>query len=417
MVCSLEYMDITLLIPILVVCILLEGFFSGSEIALVNADRYKLVIASDAGSKQAALALRMLGNSSRFFSTTLFGTNISTVTSSVVATLFIIHNFGEAYTPFALLVWPFALVFGEILPKSIFQHQSDRIVIYIAPILYVFSIVFFPFTWLLSGLTEKIIGRVKPHHSSQDRLTREELEMMIEVGRVGTSDVRQSERTMISRLFDLADKKVENIMTPLLDVIVLPVGASRKDADDMLAKHGFSRIPIYEGQAFNVVGLLHGLDLIFGDPDAKVRDLMHPVYYVPEEMPLDELLVAMKRRGDPLAVVVDEYGAATGIVTLEDLMEEVVGEISDEHDREPILYQRMGRNRYILSGRLEIEHANQRLKLDIPEGDYETMAGFVIHHLEKIPSVDEKFRVGDLEFKILRATDRAVLDIEVVKRG
>jgi len=409
-------MSITLLIIVLALCILLEGFFSGSEMALVNADKFKLALAIDSGSRRARFALHMVKHPSKFFSTTLLGTNVCVVTGSVVTTLFIIYRFGDVYAPFALLIWPFMLVLGEIVPKSIYQYHSDRIVLYVAPILFGFSILFYPIVWILSKLTDLLLGEIKRTSASHMPITREEIETIIEVGKPGTSDVRQSEKTMISRIFDLADKKVENIMTPLVDVIALPVGAARKDAENVLERYGFSRVPIYERQSFNIVGVLAGTDLLFGEPRATVRGLMREVYYVPEEMPLDELLVAMKRRGEPLAVAVDEYGAATGLVTVEDLLEEVVGEIRDEHDAIPTLYRRLGKHHYLLSGRLEIEEANERLKLEIPEGDYETIAGFMIHKLEHIPHVGEGFMAGRFEFKVVGATDRAVIEVEVARR-
>ena len=410
-------MSVFLLTIILFLCLIFEGFFSGSEIAFVNADKYGLALAKDSGSKLARFVLYFMEQPAKFFATTLLGTNICTVTGSVVATLFIIDRFGAPYAPFALLYWPFTLILGEIVPKSIYQHHSDRLVLYVTPILFGFSILCYPIVWFLSQLTNALLGGLRRRADSSPPISREELELMIEVGEPGTSDVRMSERTMISRIFDLAEKIVENIMTPLVDVIALPVEAPRADAERIMEEYGFSRVPIYEGQAFNVIGVLTGTDLLFGDPNKSIKDLMRPAYYVSEEMPLDELLVDIKKRGEPLAVAVDEYGAATGIVTGEDLLEEVVGEIRDEHDEIPALYRRLEKHRYILSGRLEIEHANERSKLDIPEGDYETIAGFVIHKLEHIPKVGEKFIVGRFEFKVVSSTDRAVREVEVVRKG
>ncbi|MBN1283570.1 MAG: HlyC/CorC family transporter [Proteobacteria bacterium] len=405
-------MSLVVVIIILVLCLLLEGFFSGSEIAVVNADKYRLALATDAGSKRARSVLHLAKHPAVFFSTTLLGTNLSAITATVVATFFIIDRFGEAYAPLAILYWPMALVFGEIVPKAVYQHHADRIVLRVAPLLLGVSFALYPAVWLFSKLTDVLLGGVKRRAELGHPITRDELELMIEVGGAGTSDVRPAERTLISRLFDLADKRVEQIMTPLVDVVSVPVGATHEEACGVMDLHGFSRVPVIDGDAFNVVGVLTGIDLLFGGKGKGVRELMHKAYFVPEEMSLDELLIEMKRKGVPLAVAVDEYGAATGIVTVEDLLEEVVGEIRDEHDEVPEHYTRTGRFRYLLSGRLEVSHANERLKLGIPAGPYQTVAGFVIHELERIPKAGESFRSGRFEYRVSRATDRAVLEVE-----
>jgi len=396
-----------------VVCLLAEGFFSGSEIALVNADKYRLALAVEARSKRALTALHMMKHPAKFFATTLLGTNICTVTGSVVTAIFIIDRLGPAYAGLAIVYWPFTLVLGEIVPKSIYQEHADRLVLYVAPLLYAVSIALYPVIWLLSRLTDVLIGRIKSVRGSQEPVSREELELMLEVGRPEGSDVKPAERTLISRMFDLADKTVEDIMTPLVDVVALPSTATRDEAALLLEKQGFSRVPVYEGRILNVVGVLAGTDLLFGDESARVAEIMKPAYFVPEEMPLDELLVAMKRRGEPMAVAVDEYGAATGIVTAEDLLEEVVGEIRDEHDEVPALYRRLGWHHYLVSGRMEVDFANEKLKLNIPEGDYATVAGFVISELARIPKAGESFRAGNHAFTVSCASERAVIEVEV----
>lgn len=412
---NFDYMSIIFLIVILLLCLLLEVFFSGSEMAVVNADKYKLALATDSGSARARSALHLVKHPATFFATTLFGTNLCTVTGSVVTTLFIIDRFGAAYAPFAILYWPFTLIIGEIVPKSVCQHYADRIILRIAPVLLGVSFALYPIVFIFSRLTDLLLGRIKKKEKRAPPISRDELELMLEMGSIESSDVRQSERTLISRLFDLADKRVGQIMTPLVDVISVPINASREDAARIMDEHGFSRVPVIDKNAFNIVGVLIGTDLLFEDETLSVRELMKPVYFVPEDMPLDDLFVTMKRKGMPLAVVVDEFGAATGIATVEDLLEEVVGEIRDEHDEVQMLYTRVGRHKYILSGRLEVEQANSRFLLGIPEGDYQTIAGFVTNLLERIPKVNETFKSGKYIYRITRATDRAVLEVEASK--
>jgi putative hemolysin len=402
-------------IIILVGCILAEGFFSGSEIALVNADKYRLALMTEEGSKRARAALRLLEQPSLFFSTTLVGTNMFVVAGSVVITLFIIHQFGERYAPFAILYSPLPLVFGEIVPKSIYQHYANRVVLKIAPILLGISLVARPVVWPLSKLTDFILGS-RTKKQDLPPISREDLETMMDLEASVSSDVRPMERTMIARIFDLAEKKVENIMTPLLDVDAIPLTATREEAARVLEETEYSRLPVYDGRIHNIIGVLENTDLMFASEDAEVRNIVHPAYFVPEEMPLDSLLVAMKRKGEPMAIVVDEYGASTGVVTTEDLLEEVVGEIEDEHDEIRPLYKRLGPKRFLVDGRLEIEDANERLKLGIEDGDYETVAGYVIHHFERIPHKGEKITIGKFAYTILRASDRAVYEMEIMAK-
>ena len=409
-------MSLGLTIFILVICLLVEGFFSGTEMAIVNAEKYRLAIRTDSGSKLALAALHMVKHPARFFATTLLGTNLCTVTGSVVLTLYIISRYGESYAPLAILYWPFTLIFGEMVPKSIYQYYANQIVLKVAPVLFIISIVLAPIIWPLTKLTDLLLGGVKKRLGAEPPLTREELELMIETGTESMSDMKPAERTMISRIFDLAEKRVANIMTPLVDVVSVPVDASREETSAMMEQAGYSRLPVFQHRIVNIVGVLEGTDLLFSDKEKPVKELIRPAYYVPEDMPLDELLLTMKRRGQPLTVVVDEFGGATGIVTTEDLLEEVVGEIRDEHDIVAPLYQRVGHHRYLVSGRLEIEQANEKLKLGIPSDDYETVAGFLLSKMERIPKVGESILIGTYIYTIRRANERAILEVEIAEK-
>lgn len=409
-------MSIAILIIILLFCLLAEGFFSGSEIAIVNTDKYKLALQTDRGSHTARAALNLVRNPALFFSTTLLGTNLFTITGSVATTLFIVHHFGEVYAPLALLYWPFTLVLGEIVPKSLYQHYSDRIILKVAPILLMVSYILYPFVFALAKLTDFLLGGIQKRFGEEPPLSRKDLETIMEMDEIEMSDVRPQERTMISRIFDLAEKKVENIMTPLVDVVAISIDSTREFAALTMEESEFSRIPVYEDQMHNILGVLTGTSLLFGSEKSEVRNLVRPAYFVPEEMPLDNLLVAMKRKGEQMAIVVDEYGAATGIVTMEDLLEEVVGEIRDEHDEIKPLYKRLGPKRFQVDGRMEIEDANERLKLDIPDGEYETVAGFLIHHFERIPKKGERISIGRYIYTIKRSSTKAIYEIEIISK-
>jgi len=287
-------MSVLILIIVLVVCLLLEGFFSGSEMALVNANKHKLALATDAGSTRARYALHLVKHPALFFSTTLLGTNLCTITATVVTTFFIIDRFGESYALLAILYWPFTLIFGEIVPKSVYQYHADKIVLRIATPLIVVSYVLYPAVWVFSKLTELLLGKVKSRAMTERPISKDELEIMIEAGKPEDSDVKPAERTIISRLFDLEDKRVRQIMTPLVDVVDVEESASRGEAERILEENGYSRVPVTQDEPFNVVGILTGTDLLFGDSKKSVKELMRKAFFIPEEMPLDELLLAMK---------------------------------------------------------------------------------------------------------------------------
>ena len=408
-------MSLILVIIICVIFLVLEGFFSGSEMAIVNADKHHLDQQSKSGSKSAQIAKKLLSSPGQFFSATLLGTNISTVTSSVVITLYIIYHWGEAYAPLAILWWPFTLIFGEIVPKSLYQHYADKLILKISPILMFWSYITFPISWVLGKFATGMLKVIRKRESAEPTLSRQELEHVLEEGTVGESDVKPDEQIMIARIFDLAEKRVENIMTPLVDVKTIHLSVSRKQAEKAMEESGFSRLPVYNKESFNIVGIVTCSDLLFRDTNLQIKDLAQPAFYVPEEMPLDELFKTLRQKNKNIAIVVDEYGAATGVITTEDLLEEVVGDILDEHDRSERNYKRIKAGHYIISGRMETEEVNAKFGIDIPNGDYETFAGFIINKMEHIPMVNESFEHNGWSIIIRKATPRAIIEIEVKK--
>lgn len=408
-------MTLPVFIGIMVVCLLAEGFFTGAEMAVVHADKLALRSRARRGSKRARLILSFLAKPGKFFSTTLLGTNLAVVTASVCTTYFIVRNFGERYEGLALLLSPVVLILGEIVPKSLYQHYANPIVLKTAYPLRFFGLLLSPIVWFLSKLTDALLGGVTKQVGSELPVTRDELEAILaEEKETGETEGRfRQRRTMISKIFNLAEKRVTNVMIPLIDVEALPISATLEEASRTFAEKGYSRLPVFQDRIFNIVGILHNIDLLLADPKNTVKELLRPAYFVPEGMPLDELLVTMKRKGQPMAVVVDEFGASSGIITLEDLIEQVIGEIEDEYDYQAPLYYRIGKNRFLVSGRLEIIEANDKLGLGIPAGDYETVAGFLIHQLGTIPANGTECRFGRLAFLVHRATEKAILEVEI----
>lgn len=402
------------LILILLLCLLTEGFFTGTELAVVHADKLKLRSRAKKGSKTAKLALQFQQNPGWFFSATLLGTNLALVTASVCTTYFIVENYGQAYEGWALLLSPIPLVFGEIIPKSLYQHYANRLIDKIVYPIKIFGTLLFPIVTVLTELNDFFLRKIKKQYHEAPLITREELETLIEEkAKSSPLGGGAKHHTMISKIFDLADKRVSNIMRPLVEVEALPISMDRQEAVQTLQRSKHSRFPIFQNKIINIVGVLHNIDLLTADEKKEIKDLMRPAYYVPEEMAADDLLIIMKRKQKPMAIVVDEYGGASGIVTLENVIEEIVGEIQDEYGTVNPLYFRIGKNRYLVKGRLAIHVANEKLKLDLPEGDYKTIAGFLISQMGRIPLQGEELPFGKLHFVIHQASEKAVQEVEI----
>jgi Mg2+/Co2+ transporter CorB len=223
------------------------------------------------------------------------------------------------------------------------------------------------------------------------------------------------ERQMIRRVFDFADVKVKDVMVPLVDVTALRDDSSLAQAVRIVRRQGHSRLPIFHEQMPNIVGMIHAFDLLVPGDAKRVKDRMKPAVYIPDMILANDVLRRMQEDGMNLAVVVDEYGGAVGIVTIEDLLEEVVGEIADEYDREadPVREQETGR--FHVGARAEVKELNERFPWRLPEGDYETLGGLLLHHFERIPSVDEIFEMPYATLRVLRTLERSIEEVEVIE--
>ncbi|MBI4223509.1 MAG: HlyC/CorC family transporter, partial [Deltaproteobacteria bacterium] len=354
-------MTFTTLLIIILVCLAAESFFTGTELAVINVDKLKLRGKARRGGRSANRVLSLLKNPGWFFSATLLGTNLAVVTASVCTTYYIVENFGGRYEGWALLLSPILLVFGEIVPKSVCQHYANILAYRAALPIKIFGWIFYPVVWVLTKLNDVFLGRASKKYAEAPPVTREELELFLKEGPHPEGPKLQLRRTMISKIFDLADKRISNIRVPLVEIRALPLHAAPEETALAFEESGQSRLPIFKDRILNIVGILHNIDYLMSGGKKSVQELMRPAYFVPEEMPLDDLFITMKRKGEPMAVVVDEYGGASGIVTLEDLLEEVVGDIHDEYDQPLPLYYRLAKNRFLLSGRLAIDEANEKL--------------------------------------------------------
>ncbi|HEX9205698.1 MAG TPA: hemolysin family protein [Candidatus Deferrimicrobiaceae bacterium] len=405
-------MDIVALVAL---CLLLEGLFTGSEMILVSADRHRLHERSRRGERGARLALLLLERPDRVLATTLTATNILVVLSTVIVTSRLLPRFGPWAEWVAVgVVTPLVIVLGEVVPKSFSRPRADRLVGGAARLVRVAQAALYPLVAAVSWLARLLsspFGGVAP---VQALVTREELSLLLQVGR-GVTDVESHERVMVRRAFHFGETRVADVFRPLAQVVALPEEATCREAARLAAQSGFSRYPLYRGRIDHVTGFLHVLDTVGSPPDAPVLPLLRKALFVPELMSLDELLRAFREGRTSFAVVVDEFGGVTGIVTAEDVVEEVVGEIEDEYDRRMEYYKKVSDDEFLVPGRMELAHLSEELGVRLPEGDYSTVGGFLTSLAGRIPAPGEEFPIPGARLRVERSSERAVLEVRVFR--
>ena len=395
--------------------LLVTALFSAAEMSFIAANRVRLRHMAEGGNRTAIRYLDAFRSPERLLSTAMMGVTIAHITASSVATWALLPVAGGAA---AILVTvaltPIMLVFGEVIPKAVARERATGLILWLFPVIEALGRLLTPLTWganALVGRALSLFGRERT--STRQFVSREELKLLLQM-EPEEADVTVSEAEMIDKIFDLGETAVREVMVPLVDVAALPETASRADAVHLIQERGFSRIPVFTDQVFNIVGVVTAMDLLRRGGEAPdVRALMRPATYVPETKRIDDLLRELQKNRVQLAVVVDEYGGAVGIVTVEDIVEEVVGEIRDEHDRTPAMVERLPDGSYRVSGRERIEELNDALDWSLPRGDYETVAGLALATVHRIPLVGEEFQVSGYTFTVLEADERRVRTVRI----
>ncbi len=409
-------MDVTVTILIMLLCLATEAFFSGSEIGIVSADRMQLRHKAAQGSRGARLALFMLEKPEWLLSTTLVGTNVSVVTNTTMATALMIHLFGEQFAWLAIIiVAPLIWIFGEIVAKSVFQQKADAITPLAIFVLRGASYLFLPILAVFSALSWTL-ARVLGGGEARNPFTlREEIATMMEMSAV-EGDIEPLERRMIRRVFHFSETTAEDIMVPLIDVVGVARASSCREARQIAKQQAHKRLAVYDERIDRIVGSLNVLDLLNQDPEKPIEEFVREVHYLPASIGIESLLSDFRKGAGTMAVIVDEFGGAEGIVMLEDILEVIVGELEDEFDAPGIAgawVRQVGERHYLVSARLELDRLNEELGLEIPEGDYETLAGFLLDLAKSIPRPGAMIRHGDITFTVERGTMQALQEIRI----
>lgn len=399
------------------VCLVIEMFFAAAELSVISCDRIALRKDAEAGLRAAVLLERFLDNKSRFLATTLLGTQLAVVVSTVNMTYALHKLFGPQRTELYLLLGltPILVIFGEIVPKTIGQQSADRWARRLVYPLYAASLAFGLLVWPLTRTTSLIMKRLGV--TERKLVTREELEALLKVpaARMKRGEITEGERSMISRIFDFTDTTAADVMVPLSDVVALAETADLATAARQIEETQYTRFPVYRERVDRVVGTVHAFDVLkAGRSEAKLGSLARAPIFVPGNQPAVDLLVELQRARQGMAIVVDEYGGAVGLATIEDILEEIVGEIHDEHDEASPKIRKEAEGVWRVAARTPVGEVNRQLRLDLPEGEeYESMAGLVLEKLRHIPREGESVRFGGVLIKVVKANERAVEEVQI----
>ena len=411
----------TLYVVFLFVCLLLSAFFSSSETAFIASQRIRiehLVSTKVNGAKRVS---KMLQRPEKLLSTILLGNNFVNTAAAALATALAVKYWPEHGVLIAtIVVTILLLVFAETTPKTIATQHAERLSLLFARPIQIVSWLFTPFvivlSWIASGLSKLAGGAPVP----RSLVSEEEIRTMISVGhKEGTVEEGQAE--MLHNVFDFGDRPVREVMVPRPEVVCIEQGSTVADFLTLYTESPLSRFPVYQENMDNVVGILSVKDVLMAlakgaiANDSSIDDLTRPAYFTPETKPISELFVEMRDKNFRMAVVVDEYGGTAGIASLSRLVEEIVGPVGDELAAVEKEYEAINEYTFQIDGGMRIEEANEEMELELPEGDYETVAGFILNLLGHIPKTGEQLRYKGLKIVITKMRGVKIEEILLTK--
>jgi len=379
----LDSSDVTQLI-ILLILLGLSAFFSSAETALTTVNKIRIRSLAEDGNKRAKTVLKITDDSGKMLSAILIGNNIVNLSAASLTTS-LAYSFGGSMVAIASgILTVLILLFGEITPKTMATIHAEKMALIYAPIISIFMKVMTPVIFIINGLSIGVLFllRVDPN-AKNDLMTETELRTIVDVSHED-GVIESDEREMIYNVFDLGDAKAKDVMVPRVHVTFADVNSTYEELLDIFREDKFTRLPIFEDTTDNVVGTINMKDLLLYDntKEFHIRDILREAYFTYEYKSISELLVEMRQASFNIAIVLDEYGETAGLITLEDILEEIVGEIHDEYDEnEEDFVQEVSEREYIIEGSMNLDDLNDRLDLDLNSEEYDSLGGFIIERL------------------------------------
>jgi len=411
--------QIVLTLLVLLFFLLLSFLFSGIETGLLSIDRLALERDAKRNKNREAL-LRFVRQPDKFLGTTLIGNNIVNVLLASISTLIVDRlgslAFDARYT--SLVIGSIVLLFGEIMPKAIFRDHADTIVPKLFPVLQFFYFLLRPFVAIVTWLNQALRKLLKLEDGDQyDYLTKDDLSFLLSQSEGDSISAPQME--MIEDALDFTELEARNVMVPRMDIIAIPETATIAEVIELAKVEGFTRYPVYRANMDDIVGVLIIYDILKKDctQDMKAGDIIHEPLFAPENTDIDVLLKEMQSKRRSMAIIVDSYGGTAGIITMEDILEEIVGDIEDEYDvdEEDDDVQQVSPNTWLAAADVEIDRLADDYGIDLPEGDYETIAGLILDRLERIPHQGQVITIDTYRIQVLQATSKKIVKVKIHK--
>lgn len=401
----------------IIVLIVFSAFFSASETSFTSVNKVRLLNMEDQGNKRASAVLKMSENYDKLLSTILVGNNIvnilATSLSSVLFASLIINNASLATTVSTVVMTITVLIFGEITPKMLAKMRPESVAMAFCPILKFFSVVLFPITIIFSGW-KALIGKIFKTERTAT-VTEGELITIVETAE-SEGELKEHESQLIRSAIEFEDLDVKDIMIPRVNVVAVDDSSDMDAIYNKFTESGYSRIPVFHETIDSVIGIIHEKDFyaILHDGGNSVKDIIQPSVCVSDSMKISTVLRMLQKAKVHMAIVIDEFGGTEGIVTLEDILEELVGEIYDEHDEVEELFRPQPDGSYLVSGNENVDEMYEKLELDPPEDiNSTTVSGYVVELMDKIPVVGEAVENDSLRFEVTKATAKHVHEVRV----
>lgn len=411
----MENINIIFNIIWILILIILSYVFSATETSFIGSSDIKLKNMADNKNKRAEKLLKIKEKPENFISTIIIANNFVNILAASIATVISIQIFKRgAYIYSSLIMTLIIVIFAELLPKTLSSYDPENYSLKLFPIYNFFSIILKPFSkflnYLILGII-KIFGKsLKKDKKIEDEEFKTFLSMSSENG-----TIEQEEKELIESIIEFQDKQVYEVMVPRVDVVLLSVDTPLEKIIDTIISTGHSRIPIYEGNIDNILGIIHVKDIVKLTclKDFNIKDYLHDPLFVPDTKKIGELFKEMRKKKTHMAIVLDEFGGFEGIVTMEDLLEEIVGEIQDEYDLEEILYRKISEKEHIIDAKVSINDVEEILNIELPDDDYDTFGGFFLDLLGHIPNKGEKVFYNNICLTAVEVKGNRIMKIKV----